>query len=121
MINFNNFFHKLKLFSNGFLFFCSVWSGFVLACFCYTANHSYSELSISLYGTDRPLMNSYFLEYTATWVMSLVLLVLVLFVVFKRIYIKKFKYIILVNAISALFFIILGSMIFYKTYSVTLH
>lgn len=95
---------RTKRFFNGLLCFCSLWTGLLVAYFCYSARANYSDLSISIHGFDKPLMNSSFLEFAGTWVVAIIMLGLVLLVGFKRFYLKTFKQMVVTNAVSALFF-----------------
>lgn len=92
-----------------------------MAYFCHTAKSTYSGLSTQMYGNDKPLMNSYLLEYATTEIVSAIVLGLVLLVIFKRFYIKSFSKIMSINAVSALVFMLLGSILFYSTHSATIN
>lgn len=103
-------------FLNGLLFFLTAWLGIGLS---YTSlnKSSLQEMSVSIYGDDAPLMNSHFLEVFTSLPVSILLVVVVVGIFFKRFFIKRFEKIVKTNAIFFILFSIITTMVIFKIVS----
>ena len=103
---------RSKRYLNGLLFFCTIWIGIGVV---YTSSHpqDFQDLSISLYGADAPLMDSFILEFFTSWPVTLILGSLLIAIIFKRLYVKKFRHIVKINLAGLGVFLLLAFLCVY--------
>jgi len=106
----------LKIF-NGFLYACNLWFGISLIFLCLNAKNMLRETSISVYGSQTPLMGSNFLEAATSIPVAIIIVVLALGVALKSLIIKDFNTLMIINLSS---FIALGIIASLYTYFIFL-
>lgn len=112
---------KIKNILNIFLYLAALWTGLAMVFLCLKSKSIYRETSESIFGQGSPLMNSNFLEVTASFPTALFLTVLLLIVAFKRYFIKNFNLSMTINGVSLLFFSLFAAIFNYFLYLPILH